>query len=54
VDALSGALASLIDGPVKRQSEGQLYERILQDAYANPDRILAAAGTWEADRVDTM
>lgn len=54
VDALSGALASLIDGPVKRQSEGQLYERILQDAYANPDRILAAAGTWEADRVHTM
>ena len=51
MDALSGALASLIDGPVTRQSEGALYEGILRDTYADPDRILAAAGTWEADRV---
>ncbi|MEP1496190.1 asparagine synthase-related protein, partial [Pseudophaeobacter sp.] len=51
VDALSSALASLIDGPVTRQSEGALYERILRDAYVNPDRVLEAAGTWEADRV---
>ncbi|MDF9304922.1 asparagine synthase (glutamine-hydrolyzing) [Tritonibacter mobilis] len=54
VDALRGALISLIDGPVTRQSEGALYERILRGAYANPDRILAAAGTWEADRVDAQ
>ena len=52
VDALASALASLIQGPVTRQSEAALYERILRDAYANPDRILAAAGTWEAGRVE--
>ena len=51
VDALGGALADLIDGPVTRETEGALYERLLRAAYADPDRILDAAGTWEADRV---
>jgi asparagine synthase (glutamine-hydrolysing) len=51
VDALSGALADMIDGPVTRESEATLYERLLRDAYADPERILEAAGRWEADRV---
>ncbi|MEZ0468635.1 asparagine synthase (glutamine-hydrolyzing) [Phaeobacter sp. SYSU ZJ3003] len=51
VDALEEALAALIGGPVTRQSEGALYERLLRDAYRNPERILEAAGSWEADRV---
>jgi asparagine synthase (glutamine-hydrolysing) len=51
VDALSGALADLIEGPVTREAEAALYEQILRDRFADADRILAAAGTWEADRV---
>jgi asparagine synthase (glutamine-hydrolysing) len=51
VDALEAALAALIGGPVTRQSEGALYEHLLRDAYRNPERILEAAGSWEANRV---
>ena len=51
VDALGAALEGLIDGPVTREAEAALYERILRDRFADPDRILAAAGRWEADRV---
>lgn len=53
VDALGGALEQLTGqaGPVDRETEAALYERILRERYADPDRILAAAGTWAADRV---
>jgi asparagine synthase (glutamine-hydrolysing) len=51
VDALGAALAGMIDGPVTRASEAALYERLLRGAYVDPERILEAAGTWEADRV---
>lgn len=53
VDALQAALAGLleVDGPVSRQQEGVLYERLLRQAYADPDLILANAGMWTADRV---
>lgn len=54
VAALEDALAGLIAGPVTRQSEGALYERILRAAFADPDRILDAAGTWEAGRVAAL
>ena len=53
VDALNEALVSLIDGPVTRQSEAALYERLLCEAYTDPKRILEAAGEWEADRVES-
>ena len=36
---------------VDRETEGALYERLLRERYADPERIIAAAGTWEADRV---
>lgn len=52
VDALDNALVKLIGGPVTRQSEAALYEELLKDAYRDPDRILGAAGTWEADRIE--
>jgi asparagine synthase (glutamine-hydrolysing) len=51
VDALEEALGRLIDGPVTRESEGALYRSILRGAFAQPERFLKAAGTWEADRV---
>lgn len=53
VDALDDALEDLIDGPVTRKSEAALYERLLREIYTDPKRILEAAGTWEADRVET-
>jgi hypothetical protein len=50
VDALSGGLRSMISGPVTRLSSSALYERILRSAYVYLDRILEAAGAWEAGR----
>jgi asparagine synthase (glutamine-hydrolysing) len=53
VDALEGALRILAGtaGAVDRATEGALYERLLSERYENPDRIIAQAGTWTADRV---
>ncbi len=53
VDALDGALRILTGEPgsVDREAEGALYERLLRDRYENPERIIAQAGTWTADRV---
>ena len=53
VDALEGALATLIgqEGPVERDAEAALYERILRDRFADPDRIIEQAGTWASERV---
>lgn len=53
VDALGAALASLAGtgGPVSRQQEAALYERILRDRYETPDRILENAGRWASDRI---
>jgi asparagine synthase (glutamine-hydrolysing) len=52
VAALDAALAGLIGGEVTREAEAALYERLLREAYADPQRILDAAGEWTADRVD--
>jgi asparagine synthase (glutamine-hydrolysing) len=52
VEALDCALAKLINGPLTRESENNLYGSILREAYVHPDRILAAAGSWTSDRVD--
>ncbi|MDO8106018.1 asparagine synthase (glutamine-hydrolyzing) [Isoptericola sp. b441] len=53
VDALSTALAEVlgVTGPVSRDQEAAVYERLLREQYADPDRVLAAAGTWAAQRV---
>jgi asparagine synthase (glutamine-hydrolysing) len=53
VDALGEALmiASGADRPLDREGEGALYERLLRELYAEPEAILAQAGTWAADRV---
>lgn len=53
VDALQPALQVLLgtDGPVGRAEEAALYERILRDRYADPERVLDNAGTWTAARV---
>ncbi|WP_152052518.1 asparagine synthase (glutamine-hydrolyzing) [Tautonia marina] len=51
--ALASALATIlgVDGPVDRQAEGQLYERMLREQYEDPELILNCAGTWAANRV---
>ena len=50
VDALQGALRRLTGlDHVDRAEEGALYERLLRERFARPDRILAAAGTWDSD-----
>ncbi|KAA9010324.1 asparagine synthase (glutamine-hydrolyzing) [Histidinibacterium aquaticum] len=53
VDALTGALQRLTGfDEVDRAAEGALYERLLREAYQDPERILENAGTWDsADRV---
>jgi asparagine synthase (glutamine-hydrolysing) len=53
VDALQGALQALLgaSGPVSREREAVLYERILRDRYVDADRILSNAGTWADARV---
>lgn len=39
------------DAPLDRAAEGELYERLLRERYADPELILANAGTWESGRV---
>jgi len=54
VDALEAALTTLTGrtGKVASADEAALYERILRSQYADPDLILANAGTWaSSDRV---
>ncbi|WP_157018019.1 asparagine synthase (glutamine-hydrolyzing) [Mesorhizobium xinjiangense] len=54
VDALGEALR-IISGsptPLDRQEEAALYEKLLRQRFADPERILRNAGTWEAGRVD--
>jgi asparagine synthase (glutamine-hydrolysing) len=53
VDALQPALRRMLgcEGPVGRDEEGALYERILRERYTDADRILEAAGTWADARV---
>lgn len=54
VDALQGALRRLtgLEGKVDRAAEGDLYLKTLCDSYADPERIVENAGTWDsADRV---
>ncbi|MEL6288528.1 MAG: asparagine synthase (glutamine-hydrolyzing) [Pseudomonadota bacterium] len=56
VAALEGALTELTGeaAPVSRETEGALYERLMRSQYEDAERILANAGTWEAeDRVVT-
>lgn len=52
-DALDQALSRFLDvtQPVDRESEGQLYERLLREQYEDPDLVLENAGTWTASRV---
>ena len=54
IKALEGALQRLTGSivPVTRAEETALYETILREAFRNPDRILASAGRWDADRVE--
>ncbi len=52
VDTLAEALkilGSSDGGAVTREQEAALYERILRERFAMPERILAAAGQWESD-----
>ena len=51
VAALEEALmiVSGADAPLDRDAEAALYERLLRAAFETPDRILAAAGTWESE-----
>lgn len=51
--ALASALATILGvaGPVDRQAEAKVYERMLRDQYQDPDLILNCAGTWSANRV---
>jgi len=53
VDALDRALAKIsgADAPISREKEGEIYESILREQFEEPEMILAAAGTWEHDRV---
>lgn len=53
VDALQPALGMVLgtDEPVDRAAEAALYERILRERYADPERILDNAGTWTEARV---
>ncbi len=53
VDALQVALQSLTGtaGPVSREEEAALYERILRDRFIDAERILSNAGTWTDARV---
>jgi asparagine synthase (glutamine-hydrolysing) len=51
VAALDRALAGLLGGPVDREREAALYERLLRAQYRSPDLVLANAGTWAADRI---
>ena len=51
VDALQAALRRWLggEGPVGREAEGALYERLLRGRYADPDLVLAAAGEWASE-----
>lgn len=51
--ALDQALSRMlgIKPPVDRESEGELYERLLRAQYKDPDLVLENAGMWSADRV---
>ena len=53
VDALNQALSQVLGvaGPVDRESEGKLYERLLREQYQEPDLILENAGMWTANRI---
>jgi asparagine synthase (glutamine-hydrolysing) len=53
VDALQEALSQVlgITGPVDREIEASLYERLLREQFENPNLILANAGMWTANRV---
>lgn len=53
VDALEEALRILTGtaGPVDRETEGAVYERLLRERYSDADRIVAQAGAWAAGRV---
>ncbi len=53
VDNLQQALSQVLGvaGPVDRETEGGLYERLLRGQFENPDLILANAGMWTANRV---
>jgi len=53
VDVLQDALAIAAGrpGPFSREDEAELYEQILREQFAEPDMILAQAGTWADDRV---
>lgn len=53
VDSLQQALrlATGVDGDVDREREGLYYRSIVEQRYADPDRIFATAGTWASDRV---
>jgi len=53
VDVLATALAEMVGkpAPISREDEAALYERLLRERYSTPDRIIAQAGTWTADRV---
>ncbi|MEM7567749.1 MAG: asparagine synthase-related protein, partial [Pseudomonadota bacterium] len=56
VDALDEALRIVADAdaPLDRTAEGALYERLLRERYENPDFILANAGEWVSDRIETQ
>lgn len=53
VDALNQALSKVSGaaGPLDRESEGRLYERLLREQYQDPELILENAGMWTASRV---
>ena len=53
VDALQRALRSMLGGagPVSREEEAALYERLLDEAFEEPDMIRGNAGKWVSDRV---
>ena len=53
VEALQEALRTVTGGPgpVDRAEEGRIYEAMLRRRYADPEIILANAGTWTAERV---
>lgn len=53
VDALDEALAERAGKPVPidRATEAALYERLLREAYVDPELILSNAGVWTAMRV---
>jgi asparagine synthase (glutamine-hydrolysing) len=53
VDVLQDALAIAAGrpGPFSREDEAELYESILREQFAEPDMILAQAGSWADDRV---